>query len=251
MQQMPQPQAPGLWGAGMYMPQAGVVQPLLPAPIPAVLPPAFRVPARGPALIAQARRSGAKKRKGGKPDGPQIANHVANPRAEPAQILHHGAPVGLENPPPAPGNVLPQFRFGLADPGGAGIVPQQPLYGANAYAVQQHQQRLQEVGDVNERLRPNEMARLINPYNGVLHPNEWRAGVAGDDPMEGQLERRFLEAEQRVTRHRMALMQDQQRQLMNVEPMGMYRADERGVGIRGGMPIVPYNFGGPQHQARK
>lgn len=241
LQQMPQPQA-GVWGAGMYMPPAVVHPGAAAPPVPAVLPPApvpdRRAPARGAALIAQARRAGANRRRAN-PDGPRIAHHAARLRAEPAPIQHRRATQQGPEIPPAPA-LAPQnlFHFGLVAPGGLGIMPQQ-------------QQHLQEAFNVNERLARQRLA------DGQLaRQNEWRRGVAAPanpapvDDERNQLERRLLEAQQRVMRERMALMQEQQRQ---VEPLGMYQA--QGLPAMGyhalGMPMVPQNFGGPQYQARK
>jgi hypothetical protein len=86
------------------------------------------------------------------------------------------------------------------------------------------------------------------------------------DDERNQLEQRLLEAQQRVMRERVALMQEQHRQMMNVEPLRMYQAERQG-GVGGGlgggglpamgypaapgMPMVPQDFGGPRHQARK
>jgi hypothetical protein len=171
LQQMAQPQAAGVWGVGMHMPPAAVVpiaaqQPAA-DPVPAVPPPPVpgcrRVPGRGPALIAQARRA-AGRRKGANLDGPRIAHHATNVRADPGSILHRQAPqMGLDIPPPlqpvvppapAQQNVLPQFHFGMVAPAGlgGGIVPQQPLYGASSNVDAAQRQRRVEAFDVNERV---------------------------------------------------------------------------------------------------
>jgi len=245
LQQMPQPQA-GIWGAGMYMPPA-VVHPGAPIaaapPVPAVLPPApvpgRRAPARGPALIAQARRAGTNRRRAN-PDGPRIAHHAAHLRGEPAPIQHRRATQpGPEIPAPA---LAPQnfFHFGLAAPGGLGIMPQQ------------QQQHLQEAFNVNERLARQRLAD-----GRGAHLNDRRRGIAAPanpalaDDERNQLERRLLDAQQRVMRERMVLMQEQQQQM---EPLGVYQAQGLpAMGYRAalGMPMVPQNFGGPQYQARK
>jgi hypothetical protein len=257
LQQMPQPQA-GMWGAGMYMPPPPpVVHPGVPIaaapPVPAFLPPApapapgRRAPARGAALIAQARRAGANRRKAN-PDGPRIAHHAAHLRAEPAPIQRRRPGPEI---PPAPAPAQNVFHFGPAALGGLGIMPQQ------------QQQHLQEAFNVNERLARQRLAEAFNVNERLARQrladgqgarqNEWRRGVAAPanpapaDDERNQLERRLLDAQQRVMRDRMAL----QRQM---EPLGMYQA--QGLPAMGyhaglGMPMVPQNFGGPQYQARK
>jgi hypothetical protein len=153
-----------------------------------------------------------------------------------------------------------------------------PHYGANYpnvdAAQHQQQQRLREALEVNERLRQNEIALQRSRIAIEGRVNDWR-GMVGDagpravpvDNERNQLEQRLLEAQQRVVRERMALMQEDHRQemaRMNVDPMRMYQAEHQGgvgLGGLGGLPAVGYNaavgmpmvphFGGRQHQARK
>jgi hypothetical protein len=61
------------------------------------------------------------------------------------------------------------------------VAQQQPLYGANANVdgAQQRQQRMQEVFDVNERLRHNDVARQRLTDGRGVRVNEWGGGVVG------------------------------------------------------------------------
>jgi hypothetical protein len=142
---------------------------------------------------------------------------------------------------------------------GGGIAPQQ-----------QHIHGLLEAFEVNERFRRNEMTRqrLLAVLDGRPDDrragiDEWRAGVGGDagvrvnaanpPPMDNERNQRLYAAH------------DQQRQMvarMNVDPLGVYRQGGGLVDFVGGGPlpamghdaalgIVPPNFGGAQHQARK